>query len=71
MKALLVIDVEEDMIGEVDYTAITKGNMCNGRAELKPMPEKQGVKSIEFIPKGRWEIMRTDVLVGMLVLIKY
>lgn len=40
MKALLVIDVEEDMIGEVDYTVLTKGNMCNGRAELKPMPQK-------------------------------
>ena len=48
MKAILVIDVEEDMIGEVDYTILTKENMCNGRTQLKPMPQKkyaiQGMK---------------------------
>ena len=45
-KAILVIDVEEDMIGEVDYTILTKRNMCNGRAQLKPMPQKKDIKSI-------------------------
>ena len=39
MKAILVIDVEEDMMGEVDYTVLTKRDMCNGRAKLKPMPK--------------------------------
>ena len=41
MKAILVIDVEEDMMGEVDYTVLTKRDMCNGRAKLKPMPKRK------------------------------
>ena len=40
MKAVLVVDVDDDMIGEVDYTVLTKKEMVNGRAELRPLPEK-------------------------------
>ena len=40
MKAVLVIDVDDDMIGEVDYTVMSKSEMVNGRAELRPLPEK-------------------------------
>jgi len=40
MKAVLVIDVDDDMIGEVDYTVMSKAEMVNGRAELRPLPEK-------------------------------
>lgn len=44
MKAILIVDVDEDMVGEVDYTLLTKENMCNGRAELKPMPHEKEEK---------------------------
>ena len=37
MKAVLVIDVDDDMIGEVDYTVLNKKEMVNGRAELIPL----------------------------------
>ena len=40
MKAVLVIDVDDDMIGEVDYTVLNKKEMVNGRAELRPLPPK-------------------------------
>ena len=40
MKAVLVVDVDDDMIGEVDYTVLNKKEMVNGRAELRPLPEK-------------------------------
>ena len=40
MKAVLVIDIDDDMIGEVDYTVLNKKEMVNGRAELRPLPEK-------------------------------
>ena len=40
MKAILVVDVDDDMIGEVDYTVLNKKEMVNGRAELRPLPEK-------------------------------
>ena len=40
MRAVLVVDVDDDMIGEVDYTVLTKKEMVNGRAELRPLPEK-------------------------------
>ena len=39
MKAVLVIDVDDDMIGEVDYTVLNKKEMVNGRAELRPLPK--------------------------------
>ena len=41
MKAVLVIDVDDDMIGEVDYTVLTKKEMVNGRAELRPLPNRK------------------------------
>ena len=47
MKAILVIDVEENMIGEVDYTILTKGDMCNGRAELKPMQKGEWIRDFD------------------------
>ena len=40
MRAVLVVDVDDDMIGEVDYTVMNKKEMVNGRAELRPLPEK-------------------------------
>ena len=40
MKAVLVVDVDDDMIGEVDYTVMSKKEMVNGRAELRQLPEK-------------------------------
>ena len=40
MRAVLVVDVDDDMIGEVDYTVMNKAEMVNGRAELRPLPEK-------------------------------
>ena len=40
MRAVLVIDVDDDMIGEVDYTVLNKKEMVNGRAELRPLPPK-------------------------------
>ena len=40
MKAVLVIDVDDDMIGEVDYTILNKKEMVNGRAELRPLPNR-------------------------------
>ena len=40
MKAVLVIDVDDDMIGEVDYTVLNKKEMVNGRAELRPLPNR-------------------------------
>lgn len=53
MKAILVIDLEEDMIGEVDYTILTKENMCNGRAQLKPMPQKKECyKLVELVTES-------------------
>lgn len=41
MKAILVIDVDEDMIGEVDYTVLSKVEMVNGRTELRPLPDME------------------------------
>ena len=40
MKAVLVIDIDDDMIGEVDYTVMNKKEMVNGRTELRPLPPK-------------------------------
>ena len=40
MKAVLVVDVDDDMIGEVDYTVMNKKEMVNGRAELRPLPNR-------------------------------
>ena len=40
MKAVLVVDVDDDMIGEVDYTVLNKKEMVNGRAELRPLPKR-------------------------------
>ena len=40
MKAVLVIDIDDDMIGEVDYTVMSKAEMVNGRAELRPLPKR-------------------------------
>lgn len=40
MRAVLVVDVDDDMIGEVDYTVLNKKEMVNGRTELRPLPEK-------------------------------
>ena len=40
MRAVLVVDVDDDMIGEVDYTVLTKKEMVNGRAELRPLPSR-------------------------------
>jgi hypothetical protein len=40
MRAVLVVDVDDDMIGEVDYTVLNKKEMVNGRAELRPLPSK-------------------------------
>ena len=40
MKAVLVVDVDDDMIGEVDYTVLNKKEMVNGRAELRPLPNR-------------------------------
>lgn len=54
MKAILVIDVEEDMIGEVDYTILTKENMCNGRAQLKPMPQKETINERKVVTEVVW-----------------
>jgi len=39
MKAILVIDIDDDMIGEVDYTVLSKSEMVNGRTKLRPLPE--------------------------------
>ena len=41
MKAVLVVDVDDDMIGEVDYTVMSKAEMVNGRAELRPLPNRK------------------------------
>jgi hypothetical protein len=41
VKAVLVIDVDDDMIGEVDYTVLNKKEMVNGRAELRPLPNRK------------------------------
>lgn len=46
MKAVLVVDVD-DMIGEVDYTVLSKKEMVNGRAKLRPLPHKKE-------PKEEW-----------------
>ena len=40
MRAVLVVDIDDDMIGEVDYTVMNKKEMVNGRAELRPLPPK-------------------------------
>lgn len=40
MKAVLVVDIDDDMIGEVDYTVLSKKEMVNGRAKLRPLPHK-------------------------------
>ena len=40
MKAVLVIDIDDDMIGEADYTVLNKKEMVNGRAELRPLPNR-------------------------------
>lgn len=41
MKAVLVIDVDDGMIGEVDYTVLNKKEMVNGRAELRLLPNRK------------------------------
>jgi hypothetical protein len=41
MRAVLVVDVDDDMIGEVDYTVLNKKEMVNGRAELRPLPKRK------------------------------
>jgi hypothetical protein len=41
MRAVLVVDVDDDMIGEVDYTVLNKKEMVNGRAELRPLPNRK------------------------------
>lgn len=56
MKVILVIDIEEDMIGEVDYTILTKGNMSNGRAELKPLPQKK-ILDEELFMTGNFKLV--------------
>lgn len=40
MKAVLVIDAPDELIGEVDYTVLNKNKMENGRALLRPLPKK-------------------------------
>lgn len=58
MIAVLVVDVDDDMIGEVDYTVLNKKEMVNGRAELRPLPQKMipemvmGSKFAEGCVKG-------------------
>ena len=39
MKAILVINIDDDMAGEVDYTVLSKSEMVNGRTKLRPLPE--------------------------------
>lgn len=41
MKAVLVIDAPDELIGEVDYTVLNKNKMENGRALLRPLPQER------------------------------